>query len=96
MNREETKSLRTKEPQLPPEIGLATRDLDLGLAGVQDQGKSTLFPRGRICSKHTHCFFYICMLLDYFNITTSYTFETKSNKVPLPEQHELRMPFPFK
>lgn len=25
-----------------------------------------------------------------------YTFESKSNKVPIPKQHELRVPFPFK
>lgn len=49
-------------------------------------GKANFISQKPGCVQNPDAAFYIHTLLGYFNIMTSYTFETKSNKVPVPQQ----------
>lgn len=52
--------------------------------GAQEWGKPILSPEAGYIG-NPDIVFHICMLSDYLNIMTSYTFETKSSKVPVPK-----------
>lgn len=62
--------------------------------GHRDWRKPTYFP-GAGCVQNPET---VLTYAYFYSTSTSqpYTFETKSNKVLVPKQHELRMPFPFK
>lgn len=84
--------MKDERPSAPTlKNGLVIRDLGWASRTVERQ---PYFPEADSV-QNPDIVSYICMLLD-FNIMAFYTFESKGNKVPIPKQHELRMPFPFK